>query len=273
MFTKECYIVNSPNKSLLTRGIYKEGVTIFEATSNKITSNRTTSIDKINTISSIKSINTNSSNIVEELEESEDELLADLPSPTSQIEEDSNSFFDLEIDELKNIDLRNIDLNQSKLNSLELWHKRLGHINGKALGFLPKNTLGSTILEEDLKSSNSSIVNLDNCIICIQSKLTKNISKRPSTKVDNYLDLLYIDIGGPIKPITYRGYKYYITFRDSFTKYLVVELLKRRENIVEVIRKVITRLELQSNLKVKSLQVDNEFKSLDLENYTITKAN
>jgi hypothetical protein len=123
-----------------------------------------------------------------------------------------------------------------------------------------------------LNSSNSNI-NLENYIICIQSKLTKNISKAPSTKVNNYLDLLYIDIGGPIKPLTYKGYKYYITFKDSATKYLEVELLKSRKNIVEVIKKVITRVELQSkdSNKVKSLQLDNEFKSKDLTNYLVSK--
>jgi hypothetical protein len=46
------------------------------------------------------------------------------------------------------------------------------------------------------------------------------------------LTLVYLDIGGPIIPKSFRGFKYYITFKDSYSKYLKVKLLKSRENIV-----------------------------------------
>ena len=61
-----------------------------------------------------------------------------------------------------------------------------------------------------------------------------------------YLDLLYIDIGGPIRPKTFRGFKYYITFRDSFTKYLVVKLLKTRKSTIDIIKSTIVELELEA---------------------------
>jgi hypothetical protein len=75
--------------------------------------------------------------------------------------------------------------------------------------------------------------------------------------VSSYLDLLYIDIGGPIKPKTFRGYKYYITFRNSYTKYLVVKLLKSRKDIIAVIKTVITVLELEA--KNNSSKSSNSF--------------
>ena len=69
--------------------------------------------------------------------------------------------------------------------------------------------------------------------------MPKNINKEPSTKVIGYLDLLYIDIGGPITPKTLRGFKYYITFKDSYSKYLVTKLLKSRKNISLTITNII----------------------------------
>jgi hypothetical protein len=101
--------------------------------------------------------------------------------------------------------------------------------------------------------------------------------------VSSYLDPLYIDIGGPIKPKIFRGYEYYITFRDSYTKYLVVKLLKSRKDIIAVIKTVITELELEAknnssessnsftNNKVKALQLDNEFISSELKAYLAKK--
>jgi hypothetical protein len=38
--------------------------------------------------------------------------------------------------------------------------------------------------------------------ICIQAKLSRNISREPSTPSTSYLDKVYIDIGGPIRPLT-----------------------------------------------------------------------
>ena len=110
----------------------------------------------------------------------------------------------------------------------------------------------------------------------------------PSCTLQNHLITIYIiylihiDIGGPIKPKTFRGFKYYITFRDSFTKYLEVKLLKSRSNIVDIVSNTITKLELEAsnsldnnspfkNNKVKALQLDNEFKSKELTSYLDNK--
>jgi hypothetical protein len=128
-------------------------------------------------------------------------------------------------------------------------------------------------------------ISLKDYITCIQSKLTKNINKYPSTKVKGYLDLLYIDIGGPIRPKTFRVFKYYITFRDSFTKYLVVKLLKTRKSTIDIIKSTIVELKLEAtnnsntieaiepfnNNKVKALQLDSKFKSKELDYYLTNK--
>ena len=188
-FNKKEALLYNPNNKLLAKGIYKNGVTIF------------------NTISNTKSI----------------------------------------------------------LSTSTIWHERLGHIGNKALDNLPKSTIGSNL---DLKGN---INDIDNCEICIQAKLTRNISKIPSEKAKAYLDLVFIDIGGPIKPITQRGYRYYITFLDSATRWLDLDLLKSRANLHEVINSFITKAELQSNSKIKRLHTDNEFKSKELDNITKDK--
>jgi hypothetical protein len=79
-------------------------------------------------------------------------------------------------------------------------HKRLGYIYLNTIKNLIKHT--DLDLKIDINNTNNSEVNINNYITYIQSKLTKSINKAPSTKVDAYLDVLYIDIGGPIRPFT-----------------------------------------------------------------------
>jgi hypothetical protein len=309
-FNKQnCYIY-TPKNTLLTKGSYKEGVSVFSAISSKL-SNYKASNKPITTL--------NTSN----LEELDNSLESDLDLVDPNIEDNSSLDLNLNKDLTTSLDLNNnidldnnIDLNneidlesnlESNLeedssnskrdkivfnkNTIELAHKRLGHINLKAIKELKDNTKGVNI---DLKDIDTASTSLDNCIICIQAKLTKNRSTKSNTKVSAYLDLIYIDIGGPIRPKTFRGFKYYITFRDSYTKYLVVKLLKSRKNIVTIIKNTIIELELEAkdnssnnssnsnilnstttssfnNNKVKALQLDNEFKSKELDNYLATK--
>jgi hypothetical protein len=265
-FNKHNCTIHSSNGFLLARSKYKEGISVFYAKSSDT--------------NSIRAFNTSTSRI-EETEDSDLDLID--PDATDNREDLGN--YNLESNSSSPNDNTSSNSNKEQPvvndNTIELLHKGLGHINLKAIKKLKDNAKGVTLDLEDIDTASTS---LDNCEICIQAKLTKNISKLPSTKVSSYLDLFYIDIGGPIKPKTFGGYKYYITFRDSYTKYLVVKLLKSRKDIIAVIKTVITELELEAknnsskssnsfnnNNKVKVLQLDNEFISSELEAYLAKK--
>lgn len=156
----------------------------------------------------------------------------------------------------------------------------MGHINLNAIKHLKQSATGVDYINlEDISSANTS---LDNCTVCIQSKLTRNISRKSSSKVEAYLDLIYIDIGGSITPEALDNYEYYITFRDAYTKYLVIKLLRSRINTVNVTRTTIEELESEAkdnsnssniphklfkNNKVKALHLDSELTSKELLNY------
>ena len=141
------------------------------------------------------------------------------------------------------------------------FHKRLGHINKDYLYKLASN------LNINLDTNNSNL--LDNCITCLKAKFTKKVNKSPiTTKVDNFGDLIYIDIGGPISPITNRGYKYYITFLDYKSKYLEIDLLKSRKDTLVPIKNYINRVKIQDNTSIKLLQADNEFNTNSINEFT-----
>ena len=143
------------------------------------------------------------------------------------------------------------------------WHARLAHPNNKVLSKLQDNVEGAIIKDNSQKD----------CTICIQAKLTRNISKEPSTNSSRYLHKIHIDIGGPITPKTPSGYRYYITFLDNYSRYLSIELLLSRKDIHEVIIRNIRLLERQApnNEKLAIIQTDNEFKSKALAEYLLEK--
>ena len=250
-FNKDNCSIYTPSNTLLCKGEYKEGVTVFKAISSKnITTIYNKPIGILNTIENDKIIEIEDNNLLEE-------------------NATSNSNESIIKSSSKSVKEEELVVNN---NTLELQHNRLRHINNKTIKALLSNTKGVK-LNLNIDNKSNSKITIDNCTTCIQAKLTKRVNKEATSKVNNYLDLIYIDIGGLITPSTFRGYKYYITFRDSATKYLEVELLKSRKNIVEVIENTITRLELEvhnnsspnSNYKVKALQLDNEFKSINLD--------
>lgn len=269
-FNKDSCFIRTPSNSLLAKGSYKEGVSVFSATSSK-------PIKPIINNKLFATINT-SNRLEEEVAEDNNRLTIEGAVNLEDISSTSSG---------KDTSTKVEEIVFSK-NTIELAHNRLGHISLKAIKHLKQNTKGVDYINlEDIGTASTS---LDNCIICIQSKLTKNRSIEASTKVNAYLDLLYIDIGGPIRPKALKGYKYYITCRDSFTKYLVIKLLKSRSNIVDIIRTTITELELEAkdnsssnssnsiesskpfyNNRVKALQLDNEFKSKELDYYLASK--
>lgn len=294
-FNKDnCFIYN-PNNTILAKGYYKNGVSVFSATKNTSTNK---SLITLNTINSNSNIEDYSDSELDLIDPTLEEITIDKSiNLDNNLELNNNNNSNLEDATINNNNNSSIDNLPSKEiviskdnsisynnNTIELIHNRLGHININAIKNLNNNTLGINLNNSDI---NTAKVSINDCKICIQSKLTENISKIPSNKVTSYLDLIYIDIGGPISPKTFRGYKYYITFRDSFTKYLVVKLLKSRKNIVNIVELTINELELEakdnssnssntsnnnfSNNKVKALQLDNEFKSNDLTNYLNSK--
>lgn len=136
------------------------------------------------------------------------------------------------------------------LEDPNLWHKRLGHIGQKAVYKLPDSIDNF----KGLSSDNS----IDKCTICPQAKITKSVSKKPIEKPENYLELVYSDIGGPIKPLTPNKNRYYITFLDAATKWLEVYLIAKKAEAVNKINAFINIEENNSSPnRVKRFHSDN----------------
>jgi hypothetical protein len=85
----------------------------------------------------------------------------------------------------------------------------MGHIGARALSELSKRV-------KDVKKTSK--IKKKDCNVCIQSKITAKISRKPSENSSIYLELIYSDIGGLYTPKTIGGNKYYVTFLDLVIK-------------------------------------------------------
>ena len=148
---------------------------------------------------------------------------------------------------------------QATLDKIKLFHERFGH---KSLGTITK------LLNIKVPSNYT----LD-CVACIKAKATNTISREITEKPKNYLDKVVIDICGPLTPNSRSGYRYVIFFLDSATRYLNFKLLKQKSEAYTAFKEFKTRVENQSNRKIKVIGTDNglefknqQFKTICLEN-------
>ncbi|RKF64016.1 Retrovirus-related Pol polyprotein from transposon TNT 1-94 [Erysiphe neolycopersici] len=94
----------------------------------------------------------------------------------------------------------------------------------------------------------SSMMNLSS-EVDIRVELPKEISNLSNEKRITYPENLTSNICGPISPVTYDNYRFFITFLDTKTKYLRVKLLRSRDEIKDTHKSRAYQYENNTNSK------------------------
>jgi hypothetical protein len=94
-------------------------------------------------------------------------------------------------------------------NSCELWHRRLAHINYKALSCICKAVTGLPELKVDYEGI---------CNGCAQGKNIKNPFPKRDNKAEGVLELIHSDVCGPMPSSSISGYVYYVSFIDDYSR-------------------------------------------------------
>lgn len=139
----------------------------------------------------------------------------------------------------------------SKANSMEVWHRRLGHLSLKGMLML-RDSLATGISFENGA--------LTSCIPCIEGK-QKCVAfpKGQSQRARNKLELIHSDLCGPMSEQSWSGSRYFITFTDDFSRKSFVYFLKTKDQntVLNVFIEFKNLVENQSNLKIKRFRSDN----------------
>lgn len=96
-------------------------------------------------------------------------------------------------------------------NKIDLWHRRLAHVNIKQLRQLTKAADG---IEIPLKGTQTF------CEAWVRGKMYR-LSHPPQKMIKSTqkLQLVYTDVCGPMQTQSFRGSRYFITFIDDYSRY------------------------------------------------------
>ena len=132
----------------------------------------------------------------------------------------------------------------AKLSSSQ-WHRRLGH---------PYSTVVNRVIH-DYGLSFVSDHNNSVCDACQMGK-THQLPFYASNNVGSSpLELIHSDVWGPAL-VSADGYKYYVSFIDSYSKFTWVYLLKRKSDVTSVFIRFRTQVERSLDRKIICIQSD-----------------
>jgi transposase InsO family protein len=151
----------------------------------------------------------------------------------------------------------------AKTNMGWLWHHRLAHVGMKNLHKLLKgdHVLGLTnvCFEKDKP-----------CVACQVGKQVGSThhSKNVMTTL-RPLELLHMDLFGPVAYLSIGGSKYGLVIVDDFSCFTWVFFLQDKSETQGTLKRFLRRAQNEFELKVKKIRSDNgfEFKNLQVEEY------
>ena len=154
----------------------------------------------------------------------------------------------------------------SYTHSLNLWHRRLTHINKDALLHMAKYNLATGM---DLHTDGS----LGPCDGCTKGKHPQALfQKQAENCADTPLGRLHMDIQGPFKG-SIAGLRYALAVIDDCSRAGWKQFLKHKNDTKDEIIALITELETFTEHKVKIIRFDGgrEFLDTELQNWFKSK--
>jgi hypothetical protein len=130
----------------------------------------------------------------------------------------------------------------------EIWHRILSHINYKALPYVSKAVTSLSYFKVDHEGV---------CKGCAQGKNIKNHFPKSDSKAEGVLDLIHLDVCGPMPSTSLSGYVYYVSFIDDYSRKTWVYFLKSKDEVFRKFKDFKALIENLSERKIKILGSDN----------------
>ncbi len=160
----------------------------------------------------------------------------------------------------KNLYLFNVKVRKDMAhtaNSLDegamLWHERLSHLNMASLKELDAMVDGMNLKEVLLHHI---------CEGCIKGKHQRtSFPKDGTTKASQLLEIVHIDVCGPMRTALHGGARYFLTFIDDFSKKTHVYFLKAKGEAFEKFKQYKVLVDNEIGHKIKVLRSDNSIRN------------
>ncbi|GJS28463.1 ribonuclease H-like domain-containing protein [Tanacetum coccineum] len=138
-----------------------------------------------------------------------------------------------------------------------LWHRILGHVNFKNINKLVKSNLVRGLPSKTFKHDHS-------CLACRKGKQHKASCKKLEDRtVREPLELLHMDLFGPVSVASLNRKKYCLVVTDDCSRFSWVFFLVYKDETYDILHDLIVGLENKLRRKVKTIRCDHgtEFKN------------
>jgi transposase InsO family protein len=145
-------------------------------------------------------------------------------------------------------------------NPCEIWHRILAHIKYKAFPYVCKIVIGIPKIKVDHEGA---------CNGCAQGKNIKNPFLKRDSKEEGVLELIHLDVCGPIPSSSISGYVYYVFFIDDYSRKTLVYFLKSKYEVFSKFKEFKALIENLFVKRIKILRSDNggEYTSKEFQKY------
>ncbi|KAJ9560873.1 hypothetical protein OSB04_006033 [Centaurea solstitialis] len=154
-------------------------------------------------------------------------------------------------------------LSKATFNQNVMWHRRLSHLNYATI-----NQLAKTGLVTGLPSLRFTKEQL--CSACEMGKIKKSSHMlKVEHNISKPLQLLHMDLCGPMRVQSINGRKYVLVIVDDFSRYTWVNFLRSKDGASDIIISFIRNVQVRLQLPVQVIRTDNgtEFKNRKLDSF------
>lgn len=155
----------------------------------------------------------------------------------------------------------------SDTQPLDVWHKRLGHLNEQAIVQLSSISTGLNI--GPAKSPTISM----RCDPCLKASQTQTISKMVREEQEFILGCVHLDLKGPCIEKGLYGYAYFMACTDEKSRYTKTYPLLTKGDAFGAFRAYLAESERETGLRLRDIQCDGgtEFINAEFRTFCVNK--
>ena len=151
----------------------------------------------------------------------------------------------------------------------ELWHLRYGHLSYNSLAKLAKDNLVNGI---NVGAASFEAASKNVCDICETSKQTRKPFPTSESSSAHPLELVHMDLCGPMPVTSLGGSRYMATFLDDYSKLSVVRFVEHKSDLPEVVIATFKLMENLTDKKLKMVRTDRGSEYLNSTNDAFFKS-
>lgn len=134
-------------------------------------------------------------------------------------------------------------------NSMELWHRRLGHLNPSDMSKMKNG--GVDGISFDGNEQNIA------CVACCKGKQARKPFPKNGSRATKLLEIVHADLAGKMDCESIGGCKYCLVLVDDFSRMTFVYMLKNKSETFEKFCNFKQMVQNQTGLRIKKFRSDN----------------